>query len=302
MPLKSITAIVEQKDIETVKDVYENLKEKLTNFKPTPLKYGKLGDKFLVTFKVESESFNFAIEKLTYNRIKIFSLEKKDSEVIEEIQTQISNRAKNQPYKDVNWDDLKDSQGHGSGKIKMKLETDIKNGDYRKVIAVSRNIKHTKDVLEKAKNSIPIALTNAITIEKNRSESSRYGKELAIKNLMHISTDAKLKSINMSNHLKQAGLLMVDLCASEKRFFDELINICNNSSLHNVVNITAAIKFYETTGFNDETFEELIKEAVKKINIRWLQNAFDIAQNEFNSLQIDEFDKFVDEITKRRSL
>jgi hypothetical protein len=296
--LKPITAIVQEKEIEIVKSVFQDLKDKLPDLESTPFKYGRLGDKHILSFKVDSKYYNLFVEKFTFNRIKILFLEKVQKEITDNAISQASNHS---DEKTIDWSSLKESKSNFSQKNMSQIDHYIKNGDYLKLITLSRDISQTTDIIEKASKNISISIANAIEIEKHKAETIKYAVEESIKNLIAISANKILKNIGQTELAKNAGLIAVELCCIHRKYLDNLIDIANNNAVPNIVSIKAAIQLGVIIMDYPDEFADDLALAVRKLNVRWLENAYDVVCNDLDPFEIETFNSFTIFLLEKRN-
>ena len=287
--MKPITAIVQKSEIEIVKSVFKELKDRLPNLESTPFKYGRLGDKHILSFKVDSKYYNLFVEKFTFNRIKILFLEKEQKEIADRAAAKAD---KVSETKSLDWTSLKESKSNASQKSLSQIDHLIKNGEYAKLISISRDISQSKDILEKAAKSISVSIANAIDIERTKAENSKHGVDEAIKKLIAIASDRILKNIGQTEMMKQAGQLAVNLSCIHRKHLDNLISIANNNSVPYLISIRAAIQLGDILIDHPDEYKDDLELAVRKLNIRWLENTFDIVKQDLDPHEVETFFEF----------
>ncbi len=296
--LKPITVIVQKKEIDIVKTVFKELKDRLPNLENTPFKYGRLGDKHIISFKVDAGYFNLFVEKFTFNRIKILFLEKEQKEIAERAEA-ISNKSSD--AKSVDWTALKEMKSNTSQKSMAQIDSFIKNGDYTRLLAISRDISQSKEIIERAGQNISVAINNAIERERQRSESSRIGVEEAIDNLIAIAGDKTLKNMGQTELAKIAGQMAIILCCQHRKHLDKLIDIANSNSVPYLISVKAAIQLGDILMDNPDDYIDDLSLAIRKLNLRWLENAYDIVINELDPHEIETFYSFTIFLNQKRN-
>lgn len=293
MDFETIVALADQKEIKVIKDIIKTLSEKIDHLVVTPLRIGKLGDETVVTFKVDKPHFKFLIEKMTFNNIRILSNDQKVRQVIDSAKAK---PAPTVPVESKGWDDIKE-RPRG---LQENLEDCIRDGNYEEVIKISRNIAYGQEVVEKAKKSITETVNIAIEKNYNEAITRKYETGKCVERLIKIASDNNLKMLQKIDLIKQAGINAVDACAINPDYVGELIKMANNTSLHNLVNFKAAVKFAEVVLPEQEKFKQEIDIAVRNLNIRWLSLALDVVMNELESNEITLFENLVSFIKEKR--
>lgn len=290
-----ITAKANKNDIERIKLIIERLKEKNPSLSSTPLRFGKIGDDIIVTFKVDNKSYKSVIEKLVVNNIKVLSNSESTQRLIDTVKnSNVSNTAKSSG---MGWDDLREKNQAGEHK---KLQEFISEGNYNEVIRISRTVSLGREIVETAKNNIDHTIEKAINSAFNDGLTKKYDIDINIQKLVQIASDNNLKFLHKNDLMKQAGLNAVIIATRNKEYVGELIKMCNNNLLNNLVNIKAAVKFAEIVLPNPESFKEDILIAIRTINTRWLKIAFNVAANELSENEVVLFNKLIDFIDNHR--
>ena len=82
--IESITVLIKDKDLASVKAILNFLKDKYPNFSAMKFRTGQLGKNILVSFKVRKEFYPKVLEKFAYNEIPIMLKDKNSLEFVEE--------------------------------------------------------------------------------------------------------------------------------------------------------------------------------------------------------------------------
>lgn len=299
MDFETVVAVADTKEIPVIKGILQVLREKMPNMMVTPLKFGKIGDRHVVTFKIDKASYKTLVEKLIFNKIKILSLDPKTKEIIKTAQIAANRTPATSIPTAQGWEDIKEM--NKTGENKKGLEEYIREGNYIEVIKISKNINYPKDVLDKAKNNINHTVEVAINNAFHGAVSRRFEVDKYLNILLKIASDPMLKSLQKMEYLKDAGLKAVDACAMHKDYYSELVKIANNNALHNVVCIRATIKFAEIILPNQELYKAELDYAVRNLNIRWLAIALGVVQNDLLPAEIAAFDNLLNLVRQMRS-
>ena len=295
MALKPVATLIKEKEVVFFKELIDKLRDRQPEIQITPFKYGSIGDNKLVSFKVSENHYTLILESMVTNNLKIILKDEESEKIIKKAETVSLAREMN------GWGDIKKSESPDNTKETKSLEAYIKEGNYSEVIRISRNINFGNEVVQKAKNSIPIAVTNAIKKATYESEQRKSSVEENIKLLIKIASDINLKNLNLPKLLKQAGFSAIQLCANDPNQFEQLISICNNSSIHNMINVKAAIAFSKITLDKESEYEEIISIAVRNLNTRWLSIAGDVAKNDLSKDELTQFNRLIDYLFEKRN-
>jgi len=294
MDLEKIVLLSDPKKIGLVKEIVEALKEKIPKLKTAPFRYGKLGEDVVISFAVEKKYFLLVVEKLTYNNFQVITNDPEAKEIID------TARLKTGQLKPVSegWEDIRLKP-----KLSAKKGIDdlIKEGDYRELIRISKDYTLAKEVTEKAKNNITAAVSNAIGNLYGEGLLRKFETEKCADKLIEIASDKVLKTMNLIDLLKQAGIYAVDLCTRNKKLTGELIYIANNNSVHNLVSVKAAVTFGDIVLSDPLTYDEELHMAVKDLNVRWLSIAVNVVWNDLDQKEKEKFDALVNYINQNRS-
>jgi hypothetical protein len=291
---EAISAKADKNEIERIKLIIDRLKEKNPTLVVTPLRFGKIGDNIIVTFKVDSFNHKALVEKLVVNNVKLLSNDQKTQKIIDTAKANLTNNAlKNSK----GWDDVKDKNLGGDQK---RLSDFINEGNYNEVIRISRTISLGREAVETAKNNIDNAIERCINFAFSEGMNKKFDVEKNIQKLVQVASDNNLKLMNKIDYMKQAGFNAIAVCANNKSCVGELIGICNNSALHNLINIKAAVKLAEIILVDPESYKEDVTIAVKTLNTRWLQIALNVVMKDLEEREIILFNKLIDFINERR--
>ena len=121
-----------------------------------------------------------------------------------------------------------------------------------------------------------------------------------IRELVEISADKKLLPFQEVDLMKHAGMTAINLSTFFDEYNSELIRIINNSSVPNIVSVTAAVKFSEIVFEDPEKHAKDLQKAIKNLNVRWLLNALDIVHYEIDESGHKAIDTLVQQIDSNR--
>lgn len=294
MDFEKIILLSDPKKIGVVKEIVEALKEKIPHLEVAPFRYGKLGEDVVISFGVDKKYFLLLVEKLTYNHFQIVTTNEKAKAIIETARIKSGQIKQSAPSSD----DIKYKPKVTSRK---GIDDYIASGDYKEVIKISKDYALPKDITEKARNNIPATVSNAIENLYGEGLLRKYETARCIDKLIEIAADQLLKTLDLIDLRKLAGIYAVDLCTRNKSEFSELIYIANNNSVHNLVSVKAAITFADIILNTPENYEEELTMAIKDLNIRWLSIAINSVWNDLDSNEKEKFDTLINFIKSKRS-
>ncbi len=283
-----------ESELNNVKMLLRTLKETDNSLSIGSLRFGSLGDESLLSFNVDKAHYEFLIEKIAQLGVKLLLPEEKISKTISKLKSKIELK----PTKESTTKNLKNDNPSSS------LDRSIQNGDYEAVIQMSKDFRHGIDIIHKAKENIDKTIGYAIDNAYRKAINNKFEINDSFAKLIKIASDNKLKLLHKNELLKEAGLLLVELCSAYKEYINLLVQICNNNSIPNLVNIKAAIKLSEFIKDGSEDQEANIEYLVRYLNIKWLLIAFDVANPELSFEEKESFNfliKKVKEIKEKKS-
>ena len=299
MNFETISIKIEEKKLDNIRDLIKKIRNKFPDMFVGTLKYGTIGDDILISFKIDGNHYNTMIEKLSINNVKILTIDDKTKKIMEAAKQKVPEIT---ATKHKGWEDLKGEKASDADGGLKSIHTLMKDGEYEELIRISRDISHGQHTVESAKNNIGNAVINAIQIAYDQGLLKKYLAQESINRLVKIASDTNLKSLQKIDLIKRAGMTAINLAANYKDFVEELIKLCNNATLHNIINIHAASKFAQIVFQDPEKWEEELDFAVKNVNTRWLSIAYDVVQDDMNQKEIDAFNQLIDYVKEKRSL
>ncbi len=295
---KKIVVKLDNKELPKLKSILALREGELADLNVTGLRYGKLGDEIVISFNLDDKHHQAVVEKFILNDLKILQPDDDTMKIIEHAQVPASMGSRYS--KTTSWGELKEKASAAAGSGAGALEESIATGNYEKVIQIAKDIKNDHHTIERAKTGITTALVNAIEQNFQKGLHNKYETNKYIAALIKIASDEKLKNLRQYESIKSAGFKAIELCETHQEYLGELVKICNNSSLVNSVNITAAIVFARNTLPFEEEQKENLDYASKNLNVRWLQIAFDIVEFEFESIEVEQFNALMDYVNAHR--
>jgi hypothetical protein len=293
MALRHISILVKDKDVDKFKVIFGIIQKKQSEEQLPSPKIGKLGKDYLIALKFKEDFYRTAVETLTYNDMKILLPDDQTQEMIDQIREKRMQIA-------INSSIIVDDSPIRSRVSAEAVDEMVDLGNYGSIISVSKNINADQEVVERALNNISISINRAIDIAVLEAKSDKALIKSSIKKLIHIASDNKIKSLNKLDLLKRAGLEAIELCIDDWDTVKELINISNNNQLHNLINIKAAVKFYDVVLSNRTKYKLEIEAATKKLNVRWLIIALDVVENNITDEEKSKLESLIEFIRKKR--
>ena len=293
MALRHISILVKDKDVDKFKVIFGIIQKKQSEQPLPPPKIGKLGKDYLIALKFEESFYRTAVETLTYNDMKILLPDDQTQEMIDQIRERRIQIA-------INSSIIVDDSPIRSRVSAEAVDEMVDLGNYGSIINVSKNINADQEVVERALNNISNSINRAIDIAVLEAKSDKALIKSSIKKLIHIASDNKIKSLNKLDLLKRAGVEAIELCVNDWDTVKELINISNNNQLHNLINIKAAVKFYDVVLSNRTKYKLELEAATKKLNVRWLIIALDVVENNLSDEEKSKLESLIEFIRKKR--
>lgn len=290
MEFVTVNAFADEKEVQVIKEIIDALAKELPNLIITPYKTGRLGDRTIITFKVEKSSHKILLKKLTYRNIHTVAPDEPSVKVIEAAKSQIRSAPSI-------W---------GNAKLKKKIEEKktldeyLQEGNYLEVLKISRDVTLPKELVEKARNSLNDCILHAIEMAYNEARKNKFEIYKSIEKLIKIGSDNNLKVLQKIDYLKKAGLNAVEICYQNREYVGDLINICNNCALHNIVNVKSAVKFGERVLSERDVYRNEIYVAKKNLNTKWLLISYNSVENELHELERLTFNNTIDFIRNNK--
>jgi len=291
MQLKKIVVKVGERELNQVKSVLKSFKESKQDATISSLRHGSLGDDTLVSFNVEEQYYNYLVEKLTLFGIKVLRPISKTEK--DKVQVMVKQKLNVSNYNHT-----------GSNKSVKEtpasiLDGSIERGDYEKLIQMSKDFRSGHELIKKAKDNIENTVISAINSAYDKALKSKFEINTSFNQLIKIASDKNLKVMNLINHQKSAGFYAVKICAAYREYINLLIQICNNNAIPNIVCVKAAVELSNMVLLDEN---EDIEYAVRYLNVKWLQIAFDIAGNEISQQEKDSVRELITNVRKIRNI
>jgi hypothetical protein len=290
--IKSITILIKEKDLATVKAILNFLKEKFTNFSIMKFRTGFIGEDILISFKVTDDFYPKVLEKFAYNDIPVIMQDKKALEYIDE-----KKELKRRKLKSQGWSEISVNKKTISFSELLKYSEE---GKIKEVVKEAKGgVGANLDIVKRAKQMLSTTIGNAINNLLDYSEKIGKKQEV-IDQLILIASDKDLRLFHKYEDMNNAGQAAIEVSTKHKKYYHNLIDIANNSKLNNIVNVKAVITY--ANFYNDLPDEELEKlpDIVKLLNTRWLKIAFETVQQKLSSNEIEVFNHFIDLVEEKR--
>ncbi len=292
--MKEITALIEPKEIITVKSILSVLKEKYPDFHVKKFKIGKVSEKRIITFKVDNKYFKTTLEKFAFNDISILNREKTVVDFIEERKEHKTNKLRSR-----GWGEVKSQK---SNITPEDLDRFAAEGEYEKVLKETKSVPGSDyEIVKKAKSLLTQAIENAIDKDFELAQEDKYKAQESIDKLIRIASNPELKNIQKIKERIKAGEMAIKICLLYDELLLELISIANNNKVNNIVNIKAAIAFSGKVPKKKKDITDEILEGCKTLNTRWLKIAFEPVQTKLKKKEITAFYKLIGFIEANRN-
>jgi len=240
-------------------------------------------------FTVEMDALKEFVVKLSRTDLKIITQE----EINEKLKSTIKSNA---AYSSATNSDISPAELKALKKVKT-IEDFIKNGEYKVLLDIIKDIRLEQNKRNRAETALPAAVKRAIEINYEEGLQSKRRAFISLEELTEICTNSQLKNLRLNHIIENAGYKAIEICINYNDFADELIKIANNIKMPNIISMKAVIKFSEITLKDDRNFksdfEADIVYAVKNTNLRWLNIAFDSVEEEITNEEKEQFNKFM---------
>ncbi len=293
MKTEKVTVKVEPNEIARFKVLIEFLQSTMKGLSVSNFKYGSLGGEAIISFDVDEKNYEDFVHKLNINRFKILMLSKAI--------TSDFNKISDMYYKKESWDSLDKNKKNMGEKVSIALIDNLtKDGRYEELIKIIKDIRYAGELAKYATDNLNTAIANLIKKCGAPSNTNRLDVEDKIKNLIKVASDDKLKILQKFDMMNEAGKKAIEVCSSYKEIVDYLIQIANNNLIHNSLNILAVLQFASIVMPEQEKFEIEINRAVRNLNLRYLDIAFDVINDYLSLDQKEKFNTFVQFIKNKR--
>lgn len=292
--LKSIRIRIKETDKIRLLYLFDKFNYIFRNFTVSEPEYepGTNFVKYVITVNNMS-NYYIIIETLAINGFTVESNDEKVNEIIESVKEKY--REDLRKYAESVEVVRKINKTHDS------LDDLIDGGNYKELIKVSKDITYSTETLSKAKSGILLTVTNAIIKNVDEVAKYRFAIKKTIENLLKIASDTELKLYNCNMLMEQAGVIAIELSSKYEESVHYLIKISNLRNIDNLLNLKAASKFGEIVLSDPGKYENDIRIAVRELNTRWLDMAYDSAKHKLSEEENELLIKCVNMIKSRRS-
>ena len=292
--INSITLLIRDKDLSTIKAILKFLKEKYPSFTVLKFRTGRIGDDLLVSFKVKKEFYSVVLEKFAYNDIPLIMKDKGSKEYVDQKKEQKRRKLRAQGWSEIS-----------VSKKKVSLQELQRFADAGKLKEVAKEAKggigSDLEIVKKAKSLLSKTIITAIENLVKYALEKTGQRQDAIDELVLIASDKDLKLFDKTTEMTKAGLSAIEISLTHKNYYNNIIKIANNSKLNNLLNVKATIAFSEIYNNAEENEIEKIPDPIKTLNTRWLKIAFETVQVKLNSEEIEKFNSFIEFIERQRN-
>ncbi len=293
MNKEKVTVKIEPSEISRFKVFIEFLQSTMKDLVVSNFRYGQLGGEAIISFEVDDKNYEDFVHKLNLNHFKIISLSK-------EIKSDF-NKISDKYYKKETWSNLDKAKKNGTEKVTTTFIDNLtKDGKYEELIKIIKDIRYAGELAKYAADNLNTAIANLIKRCTLKNNTNRQDAEERIKTLIKIAGDDKLKILQKFELMNDAGKKAIEICASYKEMVDYLIQIANNNQIHNSLNILSALQFASIVLLEPEKFEIEINRAVRNLNVRYLDIAYDVVKEYLSLEQKEKFNNFIQFIREKR--
>ena len=297
MKFETISVTINKKDeIENVKKALKIFKSTYPNVQIAKPRFGELSGKILITFKVDANYSTDLILSFAKNYINVLAT----TDVIKKkIDFATAKYAETLARQSKGWADMKIEQPEMSI---SELESYAQEGMYEEIIRIANDLIHYGEkIVEKAKNVLDLSVDNAIEKAYQKAKENQDYAEEAINKLIKVASDSRLRTMNKIKLSQNAGLKAIDLINEYPNYILKLVDITNNPDIHNYVNIAAFINFGNIVIREKERFEKEINEGARKLNLRWIEIAYDVAHKLLNEDEKSSYERTLRFIKNRKT-
>jgi len=279
MAFERIILSVKQGEVSKVKNILYNV---FTNL-PT-IKVLTSSEKILeIEFKIPSEYQKKILHKFVNQNIEVIPYNTQTKKILFEIQA-----------------GEEESSSHFSSGILDKDKPKSVSSLDNILKSIERYLSG-KQRTQELRDEISKTLTSHLNELRKEALIRKFSAENNIPMFVEIATNSKLKMIRLEPIMKRAGEIAIEVCAHYPEFVGELIHICNNRNVHNVISIRAAAKFAEIAFGDPIKYDTEIIIAVKRLNTKWLATAYDVAQFDLRAKQKENFDKMMEYVQSHKA-
>jgi hypothetical protein len=259
------------------------------------LSYGQLGEDIIASFDIDDGHYALMVEKLYTSGLNVLPTNDKANQVLEFLRGKYGNKSFSKSAAPV--------ASASSAPTAATINELKSTGKYDELLKITKMVNVDPDVKNGAKNAIEDTVKKSIDQNYNYALINKHAVQSSISNLIRIASDSNLKSLNMQAIQKQAGKAAIAICENfHLEHLDELIKISNNNQVPNIINLKSAAKFWEVVSKETEKYEGDIAIALKTLNVRFLENAFDVAQGELDIAEKTYFTEFREFIKSKKNL
>jgi len=293
MKTEKVTVKVEPNEISRFKVLIEFLQSTTKGLSVTNFKYGNLGGEAIISFDVDEKNYEDFVHKLNINRFKILMLSKAI--------TSDFNKISDMYYKKETWDSLDKNKKISNEKVTLSLIDNLtKDGKYDELIKIIKDIRYAGELAKYATDNLNTAVANLVKKCSITANTNRMDVEDKIKILIKIASDDKLKLLQKFDMMNDAGKKAIDICSSYKEIVDYLIQIANNNQIHNSLNMLAVLQFASIVMPEPEKFDIEINRAIRNLNLRYLDIAFDVVKDLLSLDQKEKYNNFSQFLKNKR--
>lgn len=289
-----------KKEADKIKELVKKLKDHNPTMIVSHLRYGELGGELLVSFNIDTDHHEMILGKLILNNMNVWPHDSKTKALITKIKDKLIKGTGSQT-KGSGWDDLMKKAGsESSEESAARVEKLVRAGRYEDLLKLSKDLRN-KSLADLAKDKLADGASIAIDKMTALALTKKYEADKVIKQLLAIGSEPALINMGRNDIAEKAGQAAIDICSNYKDFTWDMMKIISDNKISKITNLKAAAKFSAKIFEDPETFNVEIENAVKNINVRWLQLNMDTVKHLLTKDEIDNIDKLISYIRSRRS-
>lgn len=287
MQFENIRILAKKEELKLIKDIITKFEKIMPHLKFASKHIGELSDRIVVSIKIDVANYEKIVEILIMNGIKVLAGDDKTKNLIDKIKNKLKDVIEEEDYELENKAALTPISDDELTKL-------AKEGKYEEIRRLSKNIiNFSENFIKTISDLLELAIKNAIEIEVNNVKKDKNNIEESLARLIKIASDLSIRTFNKNDLSIYAGFEAIKICEDNYKYFSYLIDIANKNNLPVIVNIQAVLKFVEMINNDFEFFKEEIEYAKKNLNIRWLDNIYEIVEATLSKDQILAYSNFL---------
>jgi len=284
MSQRTLFVNIKKEQISKVEALLKILKYTVSKINLKDVSFNEFEDKTVLSFSFNDDYYSTVLERFALNKIEVMVNDDESQKIIDNAERKLKRK---DSVVGVGWGDS------GKTKTKKTVAKLVEEGNYEELIKISRDVREDKGKSERAKVAIDAALKNVITNSYTAGKKDSFKTEQYFEKLLKVAANSYLRMNNKNEFRKEAGLLAINLAASEPELYSLLIKMGNKSSLLPELSIKAILKFYNLVLVKKSMNSKIVQFAAKQINEKYLKSLFDDYKSKLSKDEKFAFAKFV---------